>query len=149
MVRNTAREIAVHLSYELNFAAGDIDALLEQRLSDESFSALAGESPLYAELPGAKQREYIRSVVAGVALHQGELDGYIEKYAVGWKFARIPMVAVAIMRVAMYEIMYRQDIPNSVAVNEAVEIAKKYETEETVRFINGILGSFVRQELGE
>lgn len=149
MVRNTAREIAVHLSYELNFAAGDIDALLEQRLSDESFSALAGESPLYAEMPGAKQREYIRSVVAGVALHQGELDSYIEKYAVGWKFARIPMVAVAIMRVAMYEIMYRQDIPNSVAVNEAVEIAKKYETEETVRFINGILGSFVRQELGE
>lgn len=149
MVRNTAREIAVHLSYELNFASGDMGELLDQRLSDESFSALAGESPLYAEPPSAKQREYIRSLVSGVALHQGELDGYIEKYAVGWKFSRIPMVAVAIMRVAMYEIMYRQDIPNSVAVNEAVEIAKKYETEETVRFINGILGSFVRQEIGE
>ena len=149
MVRNTAREIAIHLSYELNFSSGDIAELLEQRLTDESFSALAGESLLYAELPGPKQMEYIRSLVSGVAMHQGELDGYIEKYAVGWKFSRIPMVAVAIMRVAMYEVMYRQDIPTGVAINEAVEIAKKYETEETVRFINGILGSFVREEIKE
>ncbi|MGM9618716.1 MAG: transcription antitermination factor NusB [Oscillospiraceae bacterium] len=149
MVRNTAREIAVHLSYELNFAPQGAQELLEQRLSPESFAALAGESPLYEELPGPKQAEYIRSLVTGVALHQGELDGYIEKYAVGWKFSRIPMMAVAVMRVAMYEIMYRQDIPNGAAINEALEIAKKYETEETVRFINGILGSFVRQEIGE
>ena len=149
MVRNTAREIAVHLSYELNFSTGDIAEVLDRRLSDESFSALAGESPLYAEAPGPKQAEYIKSLVSGVALHQGELDGYIEKYAVGWKFSRIPMMAVAIMRVAMYEAMYRQDIPTGVAINEAVEIAKKYETEETVRFINGILGSFVRQEIKE
>ena len=149
MVRNTAREIAIHLSYELNFSSGEINELLEQRLSPEGFAALAGESPLYEELPGPKQTEYIRSLVSGVAMHQGELDGYIEKYAVGWKFSRIPMVAVAIMRVAMYEVMYRQDIPTSVAINEAVEIAKKYETEETVRFINGILGSFVRQEIKE
>ena len=51
------------------------------------------------------------------------------------------------MRVAMYEILYTQDIPNGAAINEAVEIAKKYETPETVKFINGILGSFVRQEI--
>ena len=51
------------------------------------------------------------------------------------------------MRVAMYEVLYRDDIPNSVAINEAVEISKKYETPETVKFINGILGSFVRGEI--
>lgn len=51
------------------------------------------------------------------------------------------------MRVAMYEVLYCDDIPNSVAINEAVEIAKKYETPETVKFINGILGSFVRSEI--
>ena len=53
------------------------------------------------------------------------------------------------MRVAMFEILYMQDIPNSASINEAVEIAKKYETPETVKFINGILGTFVRQELPE
>ena len=77
------------------------------------------------------------------------LDGYIEKYSKGWKFSRIPLVASAIMRVAMYEILYMQDIPNGAAINEAVEIAKKYETPEIVKFINGILGSFVRQEISE
>ena len=74
--------------------------------------------------------------------HAAELDGYIAKYAKDWKFSRIPLVASAIMRVAMYEILYMQDIPNGAAINEAVEIAKKYETPETVKFINGILGSF-------
>jgi len=59
------------------------------------------------------------------------------------------MVASAVMRVAMYEVMYMPDIPNAAAINEAVEIAKKYETPETVKFINGILGSFSRQELSE
>ena len=147
MLRNTAREIAIHLSYELNFATRDIPEMLDNRLSEESFAALAEECNLYEVLPGAKQMEYIRGLVTGVAMHQGELDGYIEKYAVGWKFSRIPMMAVAIMRIAMYEVMYRQDIPTGVAINEAVEIAKKYETEETVRFINGILGSFVREEV--
>ena len=53
------------------------------------------------------------------------------------------------MRVAMYEILYMPDIPNGASINEAVEIAKKYETPETVKFINGILGTFVRQEAGE
>ena len=85
----------------------------------------------------------------GVDEHAAELDGYIAKYAKGWSFSRIPLVASAIMRVAMYEILYMQDVPNSAAINEAVEIAKKYETPETVKFINGILGSFVRQEVTE
>ena len=56
------------------------------------------------------------------------------------------MVAAAIMRVAMYEILYMDDIPNGVAINEAVELAKKYESDEVVKFINGILGTFVQKE---
>ena len=149
MVRNTAREIAVHLAYELSFTDKTVEALLEERLSPEAFADLAAEDPLYTQAPGAKQTEYIRRLVAGVGEHAAELDGYIGKYARGWKFERIPLVASAIMRVAMYEILYMQDIPNKAAINEAVEIAKKYETPETVKFINGILGSFLRQEIGE
>ena len=147
MVRNNAREIAVHLAYELSFTDRTVEELLNERLSGESFEALAAEDEIYAKAPNAKQAEYIRGVVSGVASHGPELDGFISKYAKGWNFERIPLVASAVMRVAMYEILYREDIPNSVAINEAVEIAKNYETEETVKFINGILGSFVRGEI--
>lgn len=146
MTRNTAREIAVHLAYELSFISGSPEELLDERLSKERFEALRDEDELYAEMPGKTQAEYIRTLVLGVAEHAPELDGYIARYARGWKFERIPLVASAIMRVAMYEVLYRPDIPNGAAVNEAVEIAKKYETPETVKFINGILGSFVRGE---
>ena len=149
MVRNTAREIAIHLSYESSFTDKGVEELLDQRLTAASFAELAEEEDLYREAPNAKQAAYIRRLVRGVHEHGAELDGYIEKYARGWKFSRIPLVASAIMRVAMYEILYMQDIPNAAAINEAVEIAKKYETPETVKFINGILGSFSRQELAE
>lgn len=147
MVRNTAREIAVHLAYELSFTDKTAEELLDSRLNRESFAELAGEDALYADAPNAKQSEYIRTLVRGVADHAPELDEFIAKYARGWSFERIPLVASAIMRVAMYEILYCRDIPNSVAINEALEIAKKYETDETVKFINGILGSFVRAEI--
>ena len=149
MVRNTAREIAIHLSYELSFTDLPVDQLLDSRLTAEAFAALAGEDAIYAEVPKSKQADYIRRLVKGVAEHGAELDGYIARYSKGWNFARIPLVASAIMRVAMYEILYMPDIPNGVSINEAVEIAKKYETPETVKFMNGILGSFVRQETAE
>ena len=142
MVRNTAREIAAHLSYELSFTDKTVDELLKERLTPEAFAELAEEDPLYADA-------YITRLVKGVDEHAAELDGYIAKYAKGWKFSRIPLVASAIMRVAMYEILYMEDIPNGAAINEAVEIAKKYETPETVKFINGILGSFVREEISQ
>ena len=142
MVRNTAREIAVHLAYELSFTDKTAEELVAERLSRDGFAELAGEDELYSEAPNAKQAESI-----GVADHAPELDEFIARYAKGWSFDRIPLVASAIMRVAMYEILYFRDVPNSVAINEAVEIAKKYETPETVKFINGILGSFVRAEI--
>ena len=149
MVRNTAREIAIHLSYELSFTDKPVEELLDERLTPESFAALAEEDPLYQETPNAKQAEYIRALVCGVADHAPELDEFIARYAKGWSFARIPLVASAIMRVAMYEILYFRDVPNSVAINEAVEIAKNYEPAEVVSFINGILGSFVRAEFAD
>ena len=149
MTRNTAREIATHLAYELSFTELSTAEFLDARLSDENFSDLAPECELYSDRPNEKQDVYIRRLVSGVADHAAELDTYIEKYAKGWRFERISLVAAAIMRVAMYEIMYMPDIPNCAAVNEAVEIAKNYEDEETVKFINGILGSFVREEIKE
>jgi len=84
--------------------------------------------------------------VRGTFAHGPELDDYISRYAVGWNFERIPRMAAAIMRTAMYEVLYMPDIPNAAAINSAVDIAKNYETPQVVSFVNGILGSFVRAE---
>ena len=146
MIRSVAREIAVHFSYELSFTNLTVTELLNQRLTPEAFSEWTEEYDIYSELPNEKQEKYIRQLVTGVDEHAAELDGYISKYAVGWSFARISLVAAAIMRVAMYEILYMPEIPASVAINEALEIAKKYESPEIAGFMNGILGSFVREE---
>lgn len=149
MNRSTAREIAVHFAFELAFSSDRAGELLERELTPESFAARAQDEPLYAEFPGESELDYITTLVRGVGGHGAELDGYIEKYAKGWRFSRIDRVASAIMRVTMYEILYMPDVPNKVAINEAVEIAKKYLDEDVVKFINGILGSFVRTELPE
>lgn len=152
MTRTTAREIAIHLCFELGFSTVTADELMDSRLQPEMFHLLAEEAPLtslYQEFPNEKQLQYIRTLVRGVGEHGFELDSYIEKYAIGWKFSRLPRVATAIMRVAMYEILYMPDIPNAAAINEAVEIAKDYENEDVVSFINGILGAFVREECPE
>lgn len=149
MTRTAAREIAMHMVFELGFGDRSARQLLEDELTAENFALIGGEEPLYAEFPDEKQEKYIRTLVTGAFEHGPELDDYISRYAVGWSFARIPRVAAAIMRVAMYEVLYMPDIPNSAAINEAVEIAKGYETPEVVSFINGILGTFVRSEFPE
>lgn len=146
MTRTVAREIAVHLSYELNFTQLSAVELLNDQMTKENFETLAQDEPMYAEFPNEQEQAYIRRVVKGVGEHGYELDQYIEKYAIGWRFERIPKVAAAIMRVAMYEVLYIQEIPNSAAINEAIELAKKYEEPKVVSFVNGVLGAFVRNE---
>ncbi len=149
MNRSTAREIAMHFAFELAFSNDKAEMLLERGLTPETFAQRGRDEPLYAQFPNEGETDYITRLVLGVGSHGAELDGYIEKYAKGWRFSRIDRVAAAIMRVTMYEILYMPDIPNKVAINEAVEIAKKYVDDDVVKFINGILGSFVRSELPE
>ena len=120
MTRSTAREIAIHLAYQLSFTELPVEEFLDQQLSDERFAELAAEDDLYADRPNTKQEAYIRRLVSGVAEHAAELDADIEKYARGWRFERISLVASAIMRVAMYEILYMADIPQGAAISEAV-----------------------------
>lgn len=149
MTRTNAREIAIHFIFELGFSKESAQSLLEEFLTPDAFERLGVEEPLYAQFPGPKQKAYIEELVTGVYQHTQELDGYIERYAQGWRFARIDRVAVAVMRASMYEILYMPDIPNSASINEAVEIAKGYESQEACAFINGILGTFVREVVGE
>lgn len=147
MTRSNAREIAVHLSFALGFSDQTAEELLEDSLSRENFAQLKDEEPLYGEYPNEKQRQYITALVKGVYDHGAELDGYISKYAIGWSFSRISRMTAAVMRVAMYEILYMPDIPAAAATNEAVELARRYDAPEAASFANGILGAFVRGEL--
>lgn len=149
MTRSNAREIAVQLIFSLGFGNLSAQEVLDSQLTPERFAELAEENALYAQFPNEKQQQYIRDLVQGVFSHGPELDDYISRYAVGWSFARIPRMAAAIMCTAMYEVLYVPDVPNAAAINEAVEIAKRYETQEVVSFVNGILGSFVRAEFAD
>jgi len=147
MKRTTAREIAVRLCFAVSENPSDPEELLSQTFEDEYYASLQAEDELYKSKPNKKQLDYICRLVTGIYEHSAELDGYIEKYAVGWKFGRISRIAVAIMKVAMFEVMYMPDVPDRASINEAVELAKSYEPPETVSFINGILGSFSRSEI--
>ena len=146
MTRSNAREIAVHFVFELGFTDQNADQLLAAAMTRSAFAQIGQEEPLYKEFPNVGQRAYIEKLVRGVYDHCAELDDYITKYAIGWNFNRIPRVVIAILRVCMYEILYMQDIPNSAAINEAVELTKHYEEPELASFANGILGTFVRTE---
>lgn len=146
MTRTVAREIAIHFAFELGFSEKSAEDCLNQRLRPEVFASLAEEDSLYEEFPNPSQERYIRRLVCGVGEHSAELDAYIERYAVGWRFSRISKVAAAIMRVAMFELLYMPEIPPAAAINEAVELSKSYEPPEVTSFINGILGTFWRTE---
>ena len=147
MTRKAAREIAARLCFAQSESGAPAGELLDTMLEEEYYDSLAEEDPVYAAYPDEDQKEYITRLVQGVGDHSAELDGYIAKYARGWSFSRISRTAVAIMKTAMYEILYMPDIPDSAAINEAVELAKKYEEDETVPFVNGVLGSFLRNEV--
>ena len=149
MTRSEAREIAVRCSYAQGFSRQSPEEFLADSVNKETFQRWKEEDGLYKDYPNEKQLAYIREVVMGVASHGPELDRYIGQYAKNWSFDRIPRTAAAIMRVSMYEILYMPDIPAAASINDAVEIAKKYEDEKVVSFINGILGSFVRAEYPE
>lgn len=90
MTRSNAREVAVHMIYELGFGSRSAEELLEHEMTRERFAQLGEEEPLYAQFPNEKQRQYIRDLVQGVYVHGPELDDYISRYSVGWSFARIP-----------------------------------------------------------
>ena len=147
MTRTAAREIAVRLCFCVSENPSDPQELLSGVFEEEYYSSLKSEDRLYKEAPDDKQLEYISNLVTGVFGHSAELDGYIDRYAVGWKFGRISRTAVAIMKTAMFEVLYMPDVPDKAAINEAVELAKHYEPPETVSFINGVLGSFSRNEI--
>lgn len=149
MTRTTARELALQLGFATAAVEDFAQDVLDTFFESEHYASLAGESPLFDEYPDARQMEYIRTLVQLTFDHRVQLDAYIQKYASGWRVERISKTAAAIMRGAMCEILYMDEVPTAAAINEAVELAKRYEEKDTAAFINGVLGSFVRGKAGE
>ena len=145
MTRSNAREIACHLVFEMNFNNVTAGEALQTLMEESYYPTLKTESDVYAEKPDSRQLAYLTDVIQGVQARREELEGYITKYSVGWTLGRIARMAVAIMEVCMYEALYVDDAPVSAAINEAVELTRKYEDEDVVSFVNGILGGFARE----
>ena len=142
MTRTSARQLAIQLS----FAAGSgSDLRPEEFFDEEYFYTLPSEDNLFSEMPDEAQKRYICSLVNGTREHQEELDAIIARYSQRWKLSRISRTALCVLRCALYEILYMPDIPPAASINEAVELAKSYDEPETVSFINGILGSYMRE----
>ena len=128
--RREARELAMKILFQVEVG---------QRPLEEVIETTREAVPISEEEWG-----YVDAVVHGVRREQPALDRIISDLASGWKLERIANVDRNILRLALYEIRDRPDIPASVSVNEAVEMAKKYSTEESGKFVNGILGTYLR-----
>ena len=144
MTRSNARELAVHLIYGRVFTGEEPGTVVSTRLNKDYYKLLAEDNEVYIERPSRAQVAYLDTVVGGVANREEELDAQIQKFSIGWDISRISKLTRSIMQLALYEIQYMDDIPTGVAIAEAVRIAKKYDTDETGSFVNGILGAFAR-----
>jgi len=147
--RREARERAVQFlfQYDLNPPENLEEALREfwetQRLAarSEQLGPTWGQ-PVELPPPTAEEleiREFAEPLIRGTLAHRDEIDAKIRQYALNWDLHRMAVVDRNVMRLAIYEMLYREDIPPVVSINEAVDIAKKYSTPESGKFVNGIL----------
>ena len=144
MTRGNARELAVHLIYGREFTGEEPEKAVAARLEKEYYAKLAQENHVYYDRPSKAQVAYLDNVVAGVANRTEELNAKIQQHSIGWDVSRISKLARTILQLAIFEILYVEDVPTGVAISEAVRIAKMYDGDDTGAFINGILGAFAR-----
>jgi N utilization substance protein B len=148
--RREARERAVQFlfQHDLN-APEDLDSALNQFWESQRAAAIAEEKaaatwgqPIELPPPSADEaavRLFAEPLIRGAVEHRDESDGIIKKHAKNWELHRIAAVDRNILRLAIYEMMHRDDIPPVVSINEAVDIAKKFSTQDSGKFVNGIL----------
>ena len=124
MNRHEAREAALGLVFEKSFQSGeDVEMLYDRAICEREI----------------ENDSYVRRVINGVFENLEKIDALIEEYAKGWKIVRMPGVSLAIMRICVYEMLFEHDIPVNVSLNEAVELAKKFDSDDAPAFVNGVL----------
>ncbi len=131
-VRHRARIAALQALFEIDCAGHNAATVIERRLGE-------------ADLPEAGAC-FARELVRGVGDHQERIDALIKRYAPEWPVDQIAIIDRNILRISIYEVLVRHDTPTKVAINEAVELAKRFGSESAGRFVNGVLGALVAKE---
>ena len=129
--RSKARKRAVDVLYEADLRGSDRAELLAERIAD-------GHPPV---------ADYTIRLVEGVADHAAEIDRLIDEHTVGWTLERMPGVDRAVLRVGLFELLWSADVPDAVAIDEAVELAKALSTDDSPAFVNGVLGAIAAAEV--
>lgn len=140
--RRAARELALNILYQTDACGIPFQEALETAVENADLGGLVNKR----EDRSGQAREYARRLAEGVHASVVELDRHIAELAEGWPLDRQPVVDRNILRIAIYEIKHVDSVPPVVAVDEAVEMAKKYSTAESGKFINGVLAAFLKKE---
>ena len=126
--RSKARKAALDLLYESDIRKGSATELLSKRVTEMEYEA----------------REFTKELIDGIELNKRKIDELIATYAQGWDMDRMPPIDRNILRIAIFEILWAQDIDLQVACDEAVELAKSLSTDESSSYINGVLGRIIK-----
>jgi N utilization substance protein B len=135
-IRRKAREASLQLLYEMDLSQKGFEEVLSDLRKRESFPLCGLEESAETQ---QEILEFTRQIVDGVFHNVREIDQLIESHSTHWKISRMPSVDRNILRMAVFELLYCPDIPPSVTINEAIEIGKRFGTEESGAFINGVL----------
>lgn len=128
--RSKARKRALDLLYAAELRGDDPVTTLDQRIAD-------GEGPT---------NDYTSLLVRGVAEHRERIDGLLSSYSQGWTLQRMPAIDRAALRIGVFEVLYADDVPDAVAVSEAMALVRDLSTDESPNFVNGLLGAVVRDK---
>lgn len=139
LARRQAREIAVQTLYqmEMNEVTAEVAlrAALEELIEEEDTVTVDPSDDV----------QFLRSIVNGTSTHVEQIDGVLEGYLTGWKMDRLSKVDRQILRLGAYEMFFEEGTPDAVILNEAIELAKHFGTDESGKFVNGVLGQMVRE----
>jgi transcription antitermination protein NusB len=141
--RRAAREMALQMLFQLDLGKSEVRDVLRSyepadvEGEDEGARVEAGEL--------ASARTYAESIVAGVVEHREPIDDLIRSQATNWRLERMPVVDRTVLRIAIYELLRETDVPQVVIVDEAIELAKRYGSEQSGAFVNGVLDGLLHK----
>jgi len=146
MSRTTARVAAMQMIFEKISGGQGGEDTLKMVYDELREDGLPGVEHIGRKEPDGEDRDYITAALEGVLAHREEIDELIEQNtAKGWSIDRISLVNLTIMRLAVWEILYAEDVPGNVSIAEALELTERFSDPEDKAFVNGILGTILRE----
>ena len=146
MSRTTARAAAMQMIFEKISGGQGGEETLKMVYDELREDGLPGVEKIGRKEPDGEDRDYITAALEGVLDHRDEIDSLIGKTAKGWSLERMSLVDLTILRLAVWEVLYAQDVPGSVSIAEAMELTERFSDPEDKSFVNGILGTILREQ---